>query len=165
MYINLIESKSQSAGHAHGHNGPTRLDDNVVGQTTARIPHQVAEAVEGVVGEGEGHGSLEENLSSDGESTHGGNHGGGLEVPAESGRGEVCGGPQVERAGEGDTSDTVQGGADPADLGAVDAQVRRDGAGQALLDQDLGGVLSVGGDGPGYQMDGRLALINFGNCR
>lgn len=151
--MNLKESKSESAGDAQANNGPTRLDDNVVGQTTAEIPHQVAEAVEGVVGEGEGHGSLEENLSSDRESTHGGNHGGRLEVPAESGRGEVCGGPQVERAGEGDTADTVQGGADPADLGAVDGQVRRDGAVQALLDQDLGGVLSVGGDGPVYQMD------------
>jgi hypothetical protein len=31
--------------------------------------------------------------------------------------------------------------------------VRSDGAVQALLDQDLGGVLSVGGDGPGYQMN------------
>jgi hypothetical protein len=45
----------------------------------------------------------------------------------------------------------VEGGADPADLGAVDGQVRRDGAVQALLDQDLGGVLGVGGDGPVYQ--------------
>jgi hypothetical protein len=31
--------------------------------------------------------------------------------------------------------------------------VRRDGAVETLLDQDLGGVLSVGGDGPVYQMN------------
>lgn len=153
MWVNLNESKSQRTGHAHGHNGPARLDDSVVGQTTAQIPSQVAEAVEGVVGEGEGHGGLEEDLGGDGESTHSGNHGGRLKVPAESGRGEVCGGPEVERAGESDTANTVQGGADPADLGAVDGQVGRDGAVQALLDQDLGGVLGGRGDGPGYHAD------------
>jgi hypothetical protein len=76
--MNLKESKSQSGGDAQANDGPTRLDDNVVGQTSAKIPHQVAEAVEGVVGEGEGQSSLEEDLSGERESTHGGNHGGGL---------------------------------------------------------------------------------------
>lgn len=73
-------------------------------------------------------------------------------MPAESGRGEVCGRPQVETAGEGDAGDTVQGTADPAHLGTVDGKVGGNGAVQALLGQDLGWVLGVGrgGDGPAY---------------
>lgn len=66
-------------------------------------------------------------------------------MPAESGRGKVGGGPQVEGAGEGDAGDTVQGRADPADLGLVDGQVRGDGTVQALLSQNVGGALGVFG--------------------
>jgi hypothetical protein len=102
-----------------------------------------------VVGEGEGQGGLEQDLGGNGKSTHGGNHGGRLKVPAESGRGEVGSGPQVESAGEGDARDTVQGGTDPADLGLVDGQVRSNRAVKTLFSQDLGRVLSVGGRSDG----------------
>lgn len=143
------ESKSNRTGNAQTHDSPARADDGRVVQGTTQIPGQVAETVHAVVGEGEGQGGLEQNLGSDGKSTHGSNHGGRLQVPAEGGRGEVGSGPQVESTGEGNTGDTVQGGTDPADLGLVDAQVRGDRAVQALLSQDLGRVLSVGGRSDG----------------
>lgn len=70
-------------------------------------------------------------------------------MPAESGRGKVSGGPEVEGAGEGDTGDTVQGRANPADLGLVDGQVRSDGTVQTLLSQDVGRAFGIGGRGAG----------------
>lgn len=143
------QSKSDRTGNAQTNNGPARADDGRVTQGTTQIPGQVAETVHAVVGEGEGQGGLEQDLGGDGESTHGSNHGGRLQVPSESGRGEVGSGPQVESTGEGNTGDTVQGGTDPADLGLVDAQVRGDRAVKALLSQDLGRVLSVGGRSDG----------------
>lgn len=143
------ERKSESAGHAHTNHSPAGLDDGGVGETTAQIPHQVTKAVEAVVGKGESHGGLEGNLGGEGESTEGGHHGGRLQVPAERGRGEVSGSPQVEGAGECDAGNTVQGRANPGDLGLVDGKVRGNRTVQALLSQDLGGVLGVGGRGDG----------------
>lgn len=155
------ESKSERTGDAQSDDGPARLDNGGVGESTAGIPDEVAHAVQAVVGEGKGQGGLDGDLGGQGESTHGSNHGGGLEVPAEGGRGEVCGGPKVESAGEGETGDTVQGTADPADLGTVDGQVRSDGAVQALLGQDLGRVLSVGRGGDGS----RYGAVSLGRLR
>ena len=137
------ESKSDRAGDAQSDDGPARLDNGGVGESAAGIPDQVAHTVHAVVGEGEGEGGLEGDLGGEGKSAHGSNHGSGLQVPADGGRGEVCGGPQVESAGEGDTGDTVQGTANPADLRTVDGQVGGDGTVQALLGQDLGRVLGV----------------------
>lgn len=141
----LNKSKTNSTGNAEANDSPASLDNHRVGETTAKIPHQVADTVHAVVGERKGNGGLEENLSHERESTHGGNHGGRFEVPAESGRGEVGSSPEVQGAGESDTSDTVQGTADPADLGLVDGKVRGDRALKTLLDEDLAGVLGVGG--------------------
>jgi hypothetical protein len=107
----------------------------------------MAETVHAVVGEGEGEGALEEDLGKDGHGTHGSSHGGRLEMPSESGGDEISGGPEVEGAGEGDTSDTVQRGANPANLGLVDGKVGSDGAAETLLNEDLGWVLGVGRGG------------------
>lgn len=154
------ESKSKGTGDAQSNDSPARLDDGGVGESAAGIPDQVADTVHTVVGEGESKSGLEGNLGGDGESSHSSNHGSGLQVPAENGGGEVCGGPQVERAGEGDTGYTVQGTADPANLGLVDGQMRGDGTVQALLGQDLGRVLSVGRGG-----DRSRYCVSFGRWR
>ena len=66
-------------------------------------------------------------------------------MPTESRGGEVGGGPEVKGAGESDTSDTVQGTADPADLGLVDAEVRSDRAVKTLLNEDLAVIVGVRG--------------------
>lgn len=144
IWKHLKQSKTNSTGNAEANNGPASLDNDRVGQATAKIPHQVADAVERVVGERKGQGSLEENLGGEREGTHGSNHGGRLKVPTESGGGKVGSSPEVERAGESDTADTVQGTADPADLGLVDGEMRSNRAGKTLLDEDLFGLLSVG---------------------
>ena len=143
------EGKAECGGNTQADNSPARLDNSRVGETTAQIPSQVAEAVQGVVGERKGQDGLESDLSSDRESSHGGNHGGRLKVPAKSGREEISSSPQVERTGQDDAGDTVQGGSDPTDLGLVDSQMGRDGAVQTLLGENLGWVLSVGGSGSG----------------
>jgi len=148
------ESKSESTGDAQSNDGPAGLDNGGVGESAAGIPNQVTHAVHAVVGEGKGQSGLEEDLGGQRESAHGSNHGGGLQVPSESRRGEVCGGPQIESAGEGDTGDTVQGTTNPADLGTVDAQVGRNGTVQALLGQDRVRVLSVGSRGDGSRYEG-----------
>ena len=144
-----VESKSECAAHAQANDHPAGLDDGGVGKATAQIPGKVAETVQGVVGERKGESGLEQDLGSDGESAHGSHHGGRLQVPAEDGRGEVCGSPQVERAGEDNAGDTVQGTADPADLGLVDGKVGGHRAIQALLSQDLSWVFGVRGRGDG----------------
>lgn len=141
------KGKGKSGGNAQADNGPTRLDDGGVGETATQIPGQMAKAVHAVVGEREGQSSLESNLGGNRKSTHGGNHRGGLKVPANGGREQVCGSPQVKRAGHDNAGDTVQGGADPTDLGLIDSQMGRDGAVETLLGQKGGWVLGVGGGG------------------
>jgi hypothetical protein len=105
----------------------------------------MTETVHAVVGERKGKGRLEEDLGRKRKSTHGSDHGGRLEVPTESGGDEVGSSPKVQGTGESDTGDTVQGTADPADLGLVDGKVRGDRAGKTLLNEDLAGVLGVRG--------------------
>ena len=105
----------------------------------------MADTVHAVVGERKGQGSLEEDLGSEGEGTHGSDHGGRLEVPTESGRGKVGSSPKVQGAGESHTSDTVEGTADPADLGPVDAKMRGNRAAKTLLNENPVGVLGVRG--------------------
>lgn len=146
-YVRSQESKSKGAGDAQAHDGPTGLDNGGVGETGTGVPEQVTKAVQAVVGEGEGHDGLEHDLGGDRESTKSGNQRGRLQVPAKEGRGKVGSREEVERAGESDTANTVQGGQDPANLRTVDTQVRRDWAVQALLGQDLSRVLGVGGRG------------------
>lgn len=98
-----------------------------------------------MVGERKGKGGLEEDLGHEREGTHGGDHGGRFEVQAESGGDEVGSSPNVQGAGESDTSDSVQGTADPADLGPVDGKVRGDRALKTLLNEDLAGVFGLRG--------------------
>lgn len=143
------EGKGESGGDTQTDNGPAGLDDGVVGETTAQIPGQMAETVHAVVGERQGQSSLEGNLGRNRESTHGSDHGGRLQVPAEGGREQVCGGPQVEGTGHDDARDTVQRGADPAHLGLVDGQMGGDGAVETLLGENRGRVLVVRGGSDG----------------
>lgn len=153
----LNQSKTNSTGNAESNNSPASLDNHRVGKTTAKIPHQVADTVHGVVGERKGQSGLEEDLSHERESTHGGDHGGRFEMPAESGGDEVGSSPEVQGAGESDTSDTVQRTADPADLGLVDGKVRGDRALKTLLDEELAGVLSVRGRSDLVSIDQRFS--------
>lgn len=152
--------KGKSGGDAQTDNSPAGLDDGVVGETTAQIPGQMAETVHAVVGERQGQGSLEGNLGGNGESTHGSDHRGRLQVPADGGREQVCGSPQVERTGHDDAGDTVQGGADPADLGLVDSQMGGDRAVETLLGEKGGRVLVVRGGGDGSKGD----VSFYGDC-
>lgn len=79
-------------------------------------------------------------------------------MPADDGGGEVCGGPQVKGAGEGDTGDTVQRTTDPADLGLVDGKVGSDRAIQPLLGEDLTRVFRVRGRGDGSGWCGLVSV-------
>jgi hypothetical protein len=145
-YGNILnQSKTNSTSNAEANHSPASLDNHRVGETTAKIPHQMADTVHGVVGERKGQGGLEEDLGRERKSAHGSDHGGRFEMPTKSGGGEVSGSPNVQGAGESNTGDTVQGTADPADLGLVDSEVRSDRAVKALLNEDLAGVLGVRG--------------------
>lgn len=68
-------------------------------------------------------------------------------MPAEGGRSEVCESEDVETTAQSDTSDTVQTGEGPGDLGLVDGKMRGDGTLEALLDEDLFGILLGSGLG------------------
>lgn len=166
-YGNILnQSKTNSTGNAEADNSPAGLDNNGVGQSTAKIPHQVTEAVHAVVSERKSQGGLEENLGGDRQSSHGSDHRGRLDMPTESGGDEIGGSPEVQRAGESDAGDTVQGTADPADLGLVDSKVRSDRAVKTLLNEDLVGVLGIGG-GSNLSIDHKSlvnACTDCGDC-
>lgn len=70
------ESQGEGTGNANADDSPAGFDDSRVGHATASIPHQMTQAVEAVVGEGESQGGLEKQLGSDGEGTEGGSDGG-----------------------------------------------------------------------------------------
>jgi hypothetical protein len=122
------------------------------------------QAVERVVGERQGDGNLGEDLERQGPGGEAGGHDGALEVPADGGRDQVQSAESVEGAREGDAGHAVQRGAVPGDLRLVDAEVRRDGAVQALLCED--GVRGLGGGhvcGGGVPV-GRSRLAVVGGC-
>lgn len=97
------------------------------------MPH----TVERVEEHGERKEALQCHLGSHGPRRDGRNHGRSLEVPSGVGRGKVREAEEVERAGQSDARDAVQRRGVPGDLGAVDGEMRRDGAVEALLAQDL----------------------------
>lgn len=109
------------------------------------------DAVDEVKGERESQGELDGALDDKGQSSEAGSQGSALDVEAEKRRGEVGGEVDVRSAGERAAGDTgPSGGAEPGLFHLVDAQVRRDGAFETLLDEDLlallGGEL-LGRDG------------------
>lgn len=88
----------------------------------------------------ESHRSLRRDLSSDWPSRNTGNQRGGGEAGANQWSKEVGEAEYVETAGEGDAGDTVEGGADPGYLWAVDGQMWGCWTLLALLDEDVVGV-------------------------
>ena len=104
----------------------------------------MSQAVEAVVGEGHAGSELGEDLEGKGPGAKGSSNAGTLDVPAEDGSDQVGKTEGVKGTGGGDTSDTVEGRTVPGDLRLVDGKVRRDGAGQTLLGQDLLRGLAVG---------------------
>lgn len=96
------------------------------------------DAVDEVEGEWESQGELDAALDDERQSSEAGSQSSALDVEAQKRRGEVGGEVDVGGAGEraaGDTSPS--GGAEPGLFHLVDAQVGRDGAVEALLDEDL----------------------------
>lgn len=87
----LQKRKEKGTQGTQAHDCPTRLDDLLVGNSTSKIPHQVAHTVHAVVDEGEGHNGLEADLGEERKSGKSGGHGSGLEVPAQQRRDQVCG--------------------------------------------------------------------------
>lgn len=59
-------------------------------------------------------------------------------MPAKQGGGEVRGSESVDCSGQGGARDAVEHGEIPRYLGAVDAEMRGDGAGAALRGQEIG---------------------------
>ena len=139
----LNEGQSKGANNANTNNSPTSLLDLLVVDHARGVPNQMPQAVERMVGERQGNGDLGEDLERQRPRGEAGGHDGALEVPADGRRNEVQGAESVEGAREGDTGHAVERRAVPGDLRLVDAEVRRDGAVQALLCED--GVRGLGG--------------------
>jgi len=99
------------------------------------MPH----TVEAVEEEGECEESLESRLDSHWPSSNCRDHRLRLHMPSSVGGNQVCDTEEVEGAGQGDASNTVERRRNPGDLGPVDGKVGRDGAVDALLCEDLSG--------------------------
>lgn len=96
------------------------------------------DAVDEVESERESQSELDGTLDDERQGSEAGCQGGALNVEAEERRGEVGSEVDVGGTGEraaGDTSPS--GGTEPGLFHLVDAQVRRDGAVETLLDEDL----------------------------
>lgn len=96
------------------------------------------DAVDEVEGEGESQGELDGTLDDERQGSEAGCQGGALDVEAEKRRGEVGSEVDVGGAGERTAGDTgPSGSTEPGLFHLVDTQVRRDGAVETLLDEDL----------------------------
>ena len=86
---NLQKSQNEAAEDAQSNDSPAGDLDLLVGDALAHVPHQVSQAVEAVVGEGE----AGDKLSQDGKSGRpcgkGSGKTGALEVPAKGGSDQV----------------------------------------------------------------------------
>lgn len=100
----------------------------------------MSQSVQAMEEEGERKEGLESRLDSRRPSCNRCDHGLRLEVPSRVRRDEVGDAEEVERAGQGNTSDAVERRGDPGDLRLVDGQVGGDGAVDALLCEDLGSL-------------------------
>lgn len=123
---------------------PSSLLHLLVGDHATGIPDQMPNAIERVEGEGQADGEFRREFCRDGPGREPRGQAGGLEMPSRQGRGEVSEAEDVEGTREGDAGQSVEHGEVPCDLRAVDAQMRSDGAVQALLRQDGGGGFGVG---------------------
>jgi hypothetical protein len=137
---NLKESKEKSGNGAHANHKPPTLRNLLVGDTPTKIPCQVSQTVQAVVGEGESEKALQTDLSSDGQTSESSSQRGRLEVPAEQRSGKVGSCEEVKRAGQEKTSDTVSSTTVPGNLRSVDGQVGSDGAAETLLGEELCGI-------------------------
>lgn len=144
--LDLHESEKQTSDGADADNGPASDLDLLVGDALAKVPHEMPEAVEAVECEGQADEELGQDLCGNRPCAKGGGQAGALEMPAKDGGGEVRQAEDVERAGEGDSSNTVEGRQIPGDLCLVDTQVRGDGAVQSLFGKNLVGSVTVGHD-------------------
>ncbi|OSS46828.1 hypothetical protein B5807_09059 [Epicoccum nigrum] len=145
----LEEDIVQRCNNCQTNNRPSSPDNLLVGETDTNIPQQVPHAVERVEEHGEREEALQRHFGSRGPRRDGRDHRGGLKVPSGVGCGEVCETEEVQRAGQRNASDAVERGRVPGDLRAVDGQVGRDGAVQALLAEDLLRGILRGGFGCG----------------
>lgn len=102
-------------------------------------------AVQAVESNGHSQAEFDEDLGQQWQSAKRSRNRCGFQVPADDGGNKVGGGEHVESARGDRAGDTVQGTGVPGNLGAVDGQVRSDGAVQALLRENLGRVGGVCG--------------------
>lgn len=110
--------------------------------------------IERVVSERQSNSDLGQDLQSQRPGGEAGGHDGALEVPADARGDEVEGSEGVEGAREGHARHAVERGTVPGYLRLVDAEVRRDGAVQALLRED-----GVRGLGRGHGLGGGVSVV------
>jgi hypothetical protein len=143
----LEEDVVQRRNNSQTNSSPPSANDLLVGEPNTHIPQQMPDTVEAVEEHGESKEALQRDLRRRGPRSNRRNHAGSLKVPSRVRRSEVGETEQVQRAGQSDACDAVQGRGVPGDLRAVDGEMGRDGALEALLCEDLGGGFLRGGLG------------------
>lgn len=127
------------------HNPPGGIDLRIR-HHTRRIPRQMPQPIQRMKGKRQRKEKLRGKLQGKRPSRERCSHRRALQVPAGVRGDEVRGAEEVEGAAEDAAGDAVHDRRDPRYLPLVDAQVRRDGAVEALLGEDFG-VLAAFGDG------------------
>ena len=125
---------ADSRGGEHGVAGAVDAGD---GERARHVPVHVSEAVEKVVGEGQGERALERELGGQGPGGKAGRERGRLEVHAGQRRGGVQDAEDVDSAGERHAGEAREARHDHRQLRLVDGEMRRDRAQLALRDQQL----------------------------
>ena len=140
----LQQSQSTRRNRRQSEHSPTRLIHGLVCDHARGIPNQMSDAVEAMEVELEGDEEFCRKLERYGPRGEAGGQDGALDVPSEVGCGEVQSAVDVKAAAQDGAGDAVVDGQVPGDLWAVDAEMRRDGAVQTLLDEDLVAGLLIG---------------------
>ena len=145
--------------HRQRHHHPPRHLHLAIPHLAARIPNQMADAVESMERERQRDAELDQRLGRGAAAGNPLRQRRRLEVPAQQRRGQVRGPEDVDPARERAARDAVQRRQVPGHLRAVDGQVRADGSVEPLGGEDGvgvggGGWVGLGGGGGGGGLEG-----------
>ena len=134
-YSDDRQNKCRQHGRAHDY--PSSPVNLCIRQLMHRVPRQMSQPVEAVVGERQRRNQLDADLGDEGPLCETGRHRGAGELQTEERCREIADAEEVHAPGQHDGSHAVEPGPDPGDLGLVDAQMRRHGAVETLVREDL----------------------------
>lgn len=146
-------SQPPSSNHTRPHNRPPRPLHRLITQLPPRIPNQMPDPPKTMISKRPRNPKLDQELRRWPQRSESRRHTNAIEMPSESRGDEIRGAEDVEAPAKDGSCYAVCDAAVPRYLRAVNGEMGRDGAIEALVFEDRVGVL--GGDGRGCGGSGR----------